>query len=449
MRAEVVMTVTPTDRLTADEILRLNREYTFFSWSAQAKVNPIVIDRAEGIYFWDPDGKRYIDFNSQLMSVNIGHGDKRVADAIAAQANKLAFAAPQFATEVRGRLGQLLAELTPGDLNTFFFTLGGAEANENALRMARMVTGRQKVMARYRSYHGATAGAISVTGDPRRWASEPAVPGVVRVLDPYRYGNPEPDPVDEHLAYLEEVINYEGPSTIAAFILETVTGTNGILVPPDGYLQGVRALCDKYGILMIADEVMAGFGRTGRWFAVDNWDVVPDLLTMAKGLTSSYLPLGAVAMSDRVAEHFAERTYFGGLTYSSHPVACAAAIAAIGVLRDDDLVGNAARLGPVMASLHAELKEKHPSVGTTRSIGLFGIVELIRNRTTREPMAPFNGSSPEMAALDARFKADGLYTMQHWNSFFTNPPLCITEEQMREAFGIIDAALDVTDAAVA
>jgi taurine--2-oxoglutarate transaminase len=449
MRAEVVMTVTPTDRLTADEILRLNREYTFFSWSAQAKVNPIVIDRAEGIYFWDPNGKRYIDFNSQLMSVNIGHGDKRVADAIAAQANKLAFAAPQFATEVRGRLGQLLAELTPGDLNTFFFTLGGAEANENALRMARMVTGRQKVMARYRSYHGATAGAISVTGDPRRWASEPAVPGVVRVLDPYRYGNPEPDPVDEHLAYLEEVINYEGPSTIAAFILETVTGTNGILVPPDGYLQGVRALCDKYGILMIADEVMAGFGRTGRWFAVDNWDVVPDLLTMAKGLTSSYLPLGAVAMSDRVAEHFAERTYFGGLTYSSHPVACAAAIAAIGVLRDDDLVGNAARLGPVMASLHAELKEKHPSVGTTRSIGLFGIVELIRNRTTREPMAPFNGSSPEMAALDARFKADGLYTMQHWNSFFTNPPLCITEEQMREAFGIIDAALDVTDAAVA
>jgi taurine--2-oxoglutarate transaminase len=443
------MTVTPTDRLTADEILRLNREYTFFSWSAQAKVNPIVIDRAEGIYFWDPDGKRYIDFNSQLMSVNIGHGDKRVADAIAAQANKLAFAAPQFATEVRGRLGQLLAELTPGDLNTFFFTLGGAEANENALRMARMVTGRQKVMARYRSYHGATAGAISVTGDPRRWASEPAVPGVVRVLDPYRYGNPEPDPVDEHLAYLEEVINYEGPSTIAAFILETVTGTNGILVPPDGYLQGVRALCDKYGILMIADEVMAGFGRTGRWFAVDNWDVVPDLLTMAKGLTSSYLPLGAVAMSDRVANHFAERTYFGGLTYSSHPVACAAAIAAIGVLRDDDLVGNAARLGPVMASLHTELKEKHPSVGTTRSIGLFGIVELIRNRTTREPMAPFNGSSPEMAALDARFKADGLYTMQHWNSFFTNPPLCITEAQLREAFGIIDAALDVTDAAVA
>jgi taurine--2-oxoglutarate transaminase len=435
-------------RMTTDEVVRLNREFTFFSWSAQARVRPIVIDRAEGIYFWDPDGKRYIDFNSQLMSVNIGHGDRRVADAIAEQAHALAFAAPQFATEVRGRLGQMLAELTPGDLNTFFFTLGGAEANENALRMARMVTGRQKVMARYRSYHGATAGAMSVTGDPRRWASEPAVPGVIHVLDPWRWGRAEPEPVDEHLAYLEEVIQYEGPNTIAAFILETVTGTNGILIPPDGYLQGVRDLCTKYGIMMIADEVMAGFGRTGRWFAVDHWDVVPDLLTMAKGLTSSYLPLGAVAMSPRIVEFFAERVYFGGLTYSAHPMGCAAAIAAINVLRDDDLIGNAARLDPVLRGLLAELKERHPSVGTVRSIGLFGIIELIRNRQTREPMAPYNGSSPEMAALDARLREDGLFTMTHWNAFFTNPPLCITEEQLRDAFAIIDRALEMTDAAV-
>jgi taurine--2-oxoglutarate transaminase len=435
-------------RMTTDEIVRLNRQYTFFSWSAQAKVRPIVIDRAEGIYFWDPDGKRYIDFNSQLMSVNIGHGDHRVADAIADQAHQLAFAAPQFATEVRGRLGELLAELTPGDLKTFFFTLGGAEANENALRMARMVTGRQKVLARFRSYHGATAGAISVTGDPRRWASEPAVPGVVHVLDPWRLGRDAPEPVDEHLAYLEEVIRYEGPNTIAAFILETVTGTNGILIPPDGYLQGVRELCTKYGILMIADEVMAGFGRTGRWFAVDHWDVVPDLLTMAKGLTSSYLPLGAVAMSRQVADFFAERVYYGGLTYSAHPMGCAAAIAAIGVLRDDDLIGNAARLDPVLRSLLADLRDRHPSVGAVRSIGLFGIVELIRNRRTREPMAPFNGTSPEMAALDARLREAGLFTMTHWNAFFTNPPLCITEEQLREAFKIIDRALEMTDSAV-
>jgi len=443
------MTVTSTDRLTTDEILRLNREYTFFSWSAQSKINPIVIDRAEGIHFWDPDGKRYIDFNSQLMSINIGHGDKRVADAIAEQAHKLAFAAPQFATEVRGRLGQLLAEITPGDLNRFFFTLGGAEANENALRMARMYTGRQKVMAYHRSYHGATAGAISVTGDPRRWANEPGIPGIIRVLDPWRWARSEAEPVEEHLAYIEEVMQYEGPHTIAAFIMETVTGTNGILIPPDGYLQGIRELCTRYGIVMIADEVMAGFGRTGRWFAVDHWNVVPDLLTMAKGLTSSYMPLGAVAMSPRIAEHFNERVYFGGLTYSSHPISCAAAIAAVNVLRDDDLVGNAARLDPVMKELLAGLQARHPSVGTVRSIGLFGIFELVRSRETMEPMAPFNGTSPEMQALDARLRADGLYTMFHWNQAFTNPPLCITEDQLREGFAIIDRALDATDAAIA
>jgi taurine--2-oxoglutarate transaminase len=443
------MTVTSADLLTTDEILRLNREYTFFSWSAQSKINPIVIDRAEGVYFWDPDGKRYLDFNSQLMSINIGHGNKRVADAIAEQANKLAFAAPQFATEVRGRLGQLLSEVTPGDLNRFFFTLGGAEANENALRMARTVTGRQKVMAYHRSYHGATAGAISVTGDPRRWANEPGVPGVIRVLDPWRWARGEPEPVEEHLAYIEEVMQYEGPHTIAAFIMETVTGTNGILIPPDGYLQGIRELCTRHGIVMICDEVMAGFGRTGRWFAVDHWGVVPDLMTMAKGLTSSYLPLGAVAMSPKIADYFNEKVYFGGLTYSSHPISCAAAIAAVSVLRDDDLVGNAARLDPVMKELLSGLQERHPSVGTVRSIGLFGVFELVRSRDTMEPMAPFNGSSPEMSALDAQLRADGLYTMLHWNQVFTNPPLCISEEQLREGFAVIDRALDATDAAIA
>jgi taurine---2-oxoglutarate transaminase len=443
------MTVTATGRLTTDEILRLNREYTFFSWSAQSKINPIVIDRADGVYFWDPDGKRYLDFNSQLMSINIGHGNKRVADAIAEQAHKLAFAAPQFATEVRGRLGQLLSEVTPGDLNRFFFTLGGAEANENALRMARMVTGRQKVMAYHRSYHGATAGAISVTGDPRRWANEPGVPGIIRVLDPWRWARGEPEPVEEHLAYIEEVMQYEGPHTIAAFIMETVTGTNGILIPPDGYLEGIRDLCTKHGIVMICDEVMAGFGRTGRWFAVDHWGVVPDLMTMAKGLTSSYLPLGAVAMSPKIADYFNEKVYFGGLTYSSHPISCAAAIAAIGVLRDEDMVGNAARLDPVMNELLSGLQERHPSIGTVRSIGLFGVFELVRSRDTMEPMAPFNGSSPEMSALEAQLRTDGLYTMLHWNQVFTNPPLCITEEQLREGFAVIDRALDATDASIA
>jgi taurine--2-oxoglutarate transaminase len=383
------------------------------------------------------------------MSINIGHGNQRVIDAITEQAKKLAFAAPQFATEVRGRLGELLAEVTPGDLNRFFFTLGGAEANENALRMARTVTGRQKVMAYHRSYHGATAGAISVTGDPRRWANEPGVGGVIRVLDPWRWARGEPEPVDEHLAYIEEVMQYEGPHTIAAFIMETVTGTNGILIPPDGYLEGIRELCTRHGIVMICDEVMAGFGRTGRWFAVDHWGVVPDLMTMAKGLTSSYLPLGAVAMSPKIADFFSEKVYFGGLTYSSHPISCAAAIAAIGVLRDEDMVGNAARLDPVLKELLSGLQERHPSVGTVRSIGLFGVFELVRSRDTMEPMAPFNGSSPEMTALDAQLRADGLYTMLHWNQVFTNPPLCITEEQLREGFVVIDRALDATDAAIA
>ncbi|MDQ3879718.1 MAG: aminotransferase class III-fold pyridoxal phosphate-dependent enzyme [Chloroflexota bacterium] len=436
-------------RMTADEIVALSRRHTLFSWSAQAKVNPIPIERAQGVYFWDPDGKRYLDFNSQLMSVNIGHGDRRVIDAIAEQAARLAFAAPQFATEPRARLGAELATITPGDLDKFFFTLGGAEANENAVRMARIYTGRQKVIARHRSYHGATAGAISLTGDPRRWANEPGVPGVIRVLDPWRLDRSEPEPVDESLRYLDEVITYEGPQTIAAFILETVVGTNGILIPPDGYLQGVRELCDRYGILMICDEVMAGFGRTGRWFAVDHWDVVPDLMTMAKGLTSSYLPLGAVAMKPEIAAYWDDRVYYGGLTYSAHPIACAAALATIDVYREDDLIGNAERMGRVMAELHADLKQRHPSVGAVRNIGLFGILQLVRNRQTMEPMAAFNTTSPEMTALDQRLRRDGLYTMTHWNGLFTNPPLCITEDQLREGFAIIDAALDVTDAAVA
>ena len=442
------MVSTSTRQMTSAEMLALARQHTLFSWSAQARINPIPVERAEGIYFWDPDGKRYIDFNSQLMSVNIGHGNRRVVEAIAEQARRLPFVAPQFVTEPRARLGAALAEVTPGDLDTFFFTIGGSEANENALRIARAYTGRQKVMARYRSYHGATAGSMTVTGDPRRWANEPGVPGVVRVLDPWLLGRSEPEPVDESLAYLEEVITYEGPHTIAAFILETVVGTNGILIPPDGYLEGVRELCTRHGILMICDEIMAGFGRTGRWFAVDHWGVVPDLMTMAKGLTSSYIPLGAVAMKPEIAAFWDERVYYGGLTYSSHPIACAAALANLDVYRDDDLIGNAERMGRMMATLLNDLRARHPSVGSVRNIGLFGIVELVRDPSTREPMAPFNSTSPEMTALDARLRADGLYTMFHWDSFFTNPPLCINEEQLGEAFSIIDAALEDTNRSI-
>jgi taurine--2-oxoglutarate transaminase len=329
----------------------------------------------------------------------------------------------------------------------FFFTNGGAEANENALKIARAVTGRQKILARYRSYHGATGGVIGVTGDPRRWSQAPS-PGVIHVLDPYHGVQHGWDTVEESLRYLEEVIQLEGPNTIAAFILETVSGTNGILVPPDGYMQGVRALCDRHGILMIADEVMSGFGRTGKWFAIEHWDVVPDLISMAKGLTSAYVALGAVGMRRSIAEKFKDVPFPGGLTYNSHPLACQTALATIAAMEEDRLLDRAVERGEQMKALHAELAAKHPSVGAVRSIGLFGIVELVRNRTTKEPMAPFNGTSSEMAALGKFFRQEGLYTLVRWNSFFTNPPLCITDAEMREAFAIIDRGLDITDQAV-
>src|SRR6266851_6612783 len=435
-------------KMTGQEIVDLTRKHTLFEWSAQSKVDPIPVARAKGIYFYTPEGKRFIDFNSQLMSVNIGHGDERVIQAIKDQAETLAYANPFMAHEPRARLGAKLAEITPGDIDTFFFTNGGAEANENAIKLARFFTGRHKIIARYRSYHGATAGSITLTGDPRRWAAEPGIPGIVHVLDPYHGIERGWDSAEESLAMLEEVIQLEGPQTIAAFILETVTGTNGILVPPDGYMQGVRELCTKHGILMICDEVMAGFGRTGEWFAVDHWNVVPDLLTMAKGLTSAYVQLGAVGMRRTIADHFKDKVFHGGLTYNSHPIACAAALATIRVYEEDHLIENARRMGAVMKELMAGLQARHPSVGAVRSIGLFGIVELVRDRATRRPMAPFNGTSDEMKAIARFFRDEGLYTFVRWNTFFANPPLSITELELRDAFGIIERGLAITDRAV-
>ena len=434
--------------MTGDEIAALTKQHTLFEWSAQAAVDPIPVARSKGIHFWTPEGKRFIDFNSQLMCVNIGHGDARVIAAIQQQAATLAYASPFMATEPRARLGAKLAEITPGDIDTFFFTNGGAEANENAVKIARFFTGRRKILARYRSYHGGTAGAITLTGDPRRWPAEPGIPDVVHVLDPYHGITRGWDTAAQALAALEEIIMLEGPQTIAAFILEPVTGTNGILVPPDGYLEGVRELCTRHGILMIADEVMSGFGRTGRWFAVDHWGVVPDLITMAKGLTSAYVPLGAVGMRHHIAEHFRNRVFYGGLTYNSHPLACATALATIGVYEEDGLIDHARQMGVVMKGLLADLAARHPSVGATRSIGLFGIVELVRDRATMEPMAPFNGTSEEMGALGRFFREEGLYTFVRWNTFFTNPPLCVTEAELREAFAIIDRGLAICDRAV-
>jgi taurine---2-oxoglutarate transaminase len=442
------MSVETTSRMTSQEIVALSRAHTFFSWSVQSALDPIAIDRAEGVYMYTPEGQRIIDFNSQLMSVNIGHGDRRVVNAITEQAMKLQYVQPAFATEIRARLGQKMAEIMPGDMDKVFFTLGGAEAVENAIKLARHHTGRHKLLARYRSYHGATHGAMTLTGDYRRWANEPGIVGVVRYPDTHRWGEKEPRPVGECLQGLEDVVRAEGPHTIAAIFLETIVGTNGILIPPDGYLKGVREICDRHGIMMVCDEVMAGFGRTGSWFAVDHWDVVPDLMTMAKGLTSSYLPLGAVGMRHEIAEAFETKMFYGGLTYSSHPVSLAAALATISVYEEDDLIGNARRLGPVMRAHHERLAKKHPSVGAHRNIGLFGILDLVRSQDPWTPLTPFNGTSDEMKAIGKYFREHGLYTFAPNNSIHTNPPLCITEEQLAEGFDIIDGALDIADQAV-
>lgn len=441
--------------MTPEEMIALTKQHSFFSWSAQDAVNPIPMERAKGVYFWDANGKRYFDLNSQLMCVNIGHGDQRVIDAIKAQADELVYAGPGMATRVRAEVGRELAEVMPGDLKKFFFTLGGAEANENAIKMARAVTGRQKILVRYRSYHGATAGAITLTGDHRRWANEPGMPGVIRIFDPYKYrsqlyneGDTDAVFARKCLDQIEEVLMYEGTQTVAAIFIETVTGTNGVIVPPDGYMQGLRQICDRYGILLVCDEVMCGLGRTGAWFAVDHWNVVPDMITMAKGLTSAYMPLGAVAMTERVADYFKDRVFYGGLTYSAHPMSLAAAVANLRVMKEDDLIGNVKRVGAVMAELMDDLKAEHPSVGDVRSIGLFGVIELVKNRQTKEPMAPFVGASPEMAKLGAFLKENGVYSFSWRNMLHTNPPLSVTEAELREVFEVINKALEITDSFV-
>src|SRR5512136_2171110 len=393
------------------------------------------------------------------MCVNIGHGNERVIEAMVDQARTLPYAAPGMATKIRALASKTVAEVTPqGRLSKVLFTLGGADANENAIKLARGYSGKFKVLTRYRSYHGATAGAMALTGDPRRVAWDPgSMPGVVHFLDPYRYRstfhrtNPdisEEEFCQDYLNHLEEIIQYEGAETIAAILIESVTGTNGVIVPPEGYLTGVRSICDKYGIVMIADEVMSGFGRTGKWFAVDNWEVVPDIMTMAKGLTSAYAPLGAVAMKPEIAAAFDERVFESGLTYTAHPISLAAAVANINVIREDKLVEHAAEMAPVLNRLLKDLGETHASVGEIRSIGLFGIIELVKNRKTKEPLAPWNGSSPEMVAFRKTCLENGLYLYTHWHTVLIIPPLPITQAQLMEGFAVLDKALQVADQGV-
>jgi len=436
------------DVMSSAEMVELCTKYSLFSWSATGKIDPMPIARAEGIYLYSPEGKRWIDFNSQLMSVNIGHGHPHVIDAIKKQAETLIYVYPGMATEVRARLSKRLAELVPGDINTFFYTLGGAEANENAIKAARLFTGRHKIMARYRSYHGATHGVMSLTGDPRRWPNEPGMAGVVRVMDPkphdYSFGTTDEEIVTHNLQYLEEVIQFEGPHTIAAMFIETVTGTNGILPPPKGYLAGLKKLLEKYGILLVCDEVMCGWGRTGRRFAFEHGGIVPDIVTMAKGLTSSYMPLGVMGVSDRIAEHFKNNVFWGGLTYSSHPMCLAAAMAVLDVLEKEKLVENSARMGEVMHGHMARLAQKHRSVREHRNIGLFGIIELRKN-SKNERLMPYAGSHPVMAKLGKFFREEGLFTVLQWGGIMCNPPLCIDEKQLAEAFDIIDRGLGIID----
>jgi len=442
--------------MNSDEILSTSMKHNLWTCTAQRKAEVLPVERAEGVYFWDTNGKRYLDFNSTVMCVNIGHGNAHVQEAMIRQIRELTFAGPHMATKPRALLGEKLASITPPGLTRFLYTLGGSDANENAVKIARDYTGKFKILTRYRSYHGATMGAMALTGDYRRLHWEPeTMPGVVHFLDPYPYRSPffpDGSSIDlavfaqAYLDHLEEIIRFEGPETIAAVLIETVTGTNGILIPPEGYLQGVRALCDKYRILLITDEVMCGFGRTGKWFASEHWNVIPDIITMAKGLTSGYAPLGAVAMKEEIAAIYDERQFVGGMTYNGHPVSLAAALANIEVIEEDGLLLNAAQRGETLKELLADLKEKHPCVGDVRSIGLFGAAELVRDRATKEPLSlAAKPLSPAMKKVKSFILENGVFMYNTFHTLLFIPPLIITDTQLREGFKVIDAAMSLAD----
>jgi len=429
----------------------LDRAHVFHSWSAQATLDPLVIEGAYGSEVWDADGRRLLDFSSQLVYTNIGHQHPAVVAAIQEQAARLCVIAPQHAVGIRGEAAERIARIAPDGFEKVFFTNGGADAIEHAVRMARLHTGRPKILSRYRSYHGGTHMAVNVTGDQRRWPSDTAAAGVVHFFGPFLYrsqfnARTEEEECERALAHLESVIQFEGPGTVAGIVLETVPGTAGIMPPPPGYLAGVRALCDRYGIVMILDEVMAGFGRTGKWFALDHWGVTPDLITFAKGVTSGYVPLGGVIISDPIASTFDERAYPGGLTYSGHPLACAAAVATIDVMEREDIVGQAAHVGrEVFQPGLAELKAAHPSVGDVRGLGAFWAVELVRDPETKEPLAPYGGSSPAMAETVAACMVEGLLPFVSNNRLHLTPPCNIDPDDARRGLEMLDRALDVAD----
>ena len=431
-----------------------DRAHVFHSWSAQGTLNPTEITGGEGSYFWDSNGKKYLDFSSQLVNLNIGHQHPKLVAAIQEQAGKLCTVAPPFVNASRSEAARLITELAPGDLNMVFFTNGGAEAAEYATRMAKLHTGRHKVLTTYRSYHGSTSGAIALTGDPRRWPNETGASGAVKFWGPYPYrsafhSTSDAQECQRALEHLENVLMVEGPQTIAMIALESVVGTNGILVPPDGYLQGVRDLCNKHGIVMMCDEVMAGFGRCGEWFAVNNWNVTPDLICFAKGVNSGYLPLGGVVISQKIADTFKDRVFPGGLTYSGHPLACAAAVASINIFKEEKIVEHARMLGKdIIGPALEKIKAKHPSVGDVRGLGVFWAIELVKNRETREPLVPFNAAGADakpMTDLVVACKERNLWPFTHFNRMHVVPPCNTPVEDIEAGLAIIDEVLDIAD----
>ena len=435
----------------ATEIIKDNSDYTLFSWSKQKGQAPIAVKYAEGVYLYDYDGKRYIDFSSGLMNVNIGHGNQRVTEAVVKQMQQVAYVTPSCVTKVRGELGKKLAEICPGDLNKAFFTLCGASSIENAIKLARLYTGRHKIITRYQSYHGSSNGAMTASGDPRKLPVDTQqAPNFVHIDIPvlYRWEYGEENLLKETVAQLERTIVYEGPANIAAILLEGESGSSGCLQYPVGYLKVVREICNKYGILLIMDEVMSGFGRTGKWFGFQNHGIVPDMIAMAKGLTCGYLPFGCLMVSDKIAVKFDDTVLALGLTYSAHPVSCAAALETIKIYEDEGLIENTVAMSRYVNQQVALLKQKHPSIGDWRNTGLLGCIELVKNRTTKEPMAPFNAKPDEMTIMNkvaAKMKELGMYTFVRWNYIFVAPPLCVTKEQIDEGLAIISEAISIAD----
>lgn len=441
----------PSEVREAETIIQDNLDYTLFSWSKQKGIAPIAVQKAEGVYLYDYDGKRYIDFSSGLMNVNIGHGNQRITDAVVKQMQEVSYVTPSCVTKVRGELGKKLAEICPGDLNKAFFTLCGATSIENGIKLARLYTGRHKILTRYQSYHGASYGAMSASGDPRRLPMDnQQAPNFVHFDLPYayRWEYGEENLLKEAVASLERVIAYEGPANIAAILLEGESGSSGCLQYPVGYLKAVREICNKHGILLIMDEVMSGFGRTGKWFGFENHGIVPDMICMAKGLTCGYLPFGCLMVSDKIAAKYDDTVLSLGLTYSAHPVSCAAALETIKIYEDDGLIENCVAMGEYMNEQVGLLKQKHQSIGDFRNTGLLGCIELVKNRKTKEPMAPFNAKPEEMGVMNkvaAKIKDLGMYTFVRWSYIFIAPPLCVTKEQIDEGLAIISEAISIAD----